>query len=203
MGRTQRLSNTRRKTRGRAPAVRTIGGLGGAAPGDVGRISEGNLPSPGDPWPESAAGTLRPPTGSVSSGLPASCSAAMSPRIVYPDAAHLTDQSLDGRQPEVDDRAVMRAVWSHTSVNVFHRPTAIKVDLFIAGGTPLDTEQLERRQHSDRGYDRTASSFRGVGEWCRARSHSVVRVETHRVTPAVPAHAVEADPHGERAEPHQ
>jgi hypothetical protein len=47
---------------------------------------------------------------------------------------------------EVDDRAVMRAVRSHTSVNVFHRPTAIKVDLFIAGGTPLDTEQLERRQ---------------------------------------------------------
>ena len=126
MGRTQRLSKTRRKTRGRAPAVRTIGGLGGAALGDVGRISEGNLPSPGDPWPESAAGTLRPPTGSVSSGLPASCSAAMSPRIVYPDAAHLTDQSLDGRQPEVDDRAVMRAVWSHTSVNVFHRRTQWK-----------------------------------------------------------------------------
>ena len=47
---------------------------------------------------------------------------------------------------EVDDRAVMRAVRSHTSVNVFHRSTAIKVDLFIAGGTPLDTQQLERRQ---------------------------------------------------------
>jgi hypothetical protein len=47
---------------------------------------------------------------------------------------------------EVDDRAVMRAVRAHTSVNVFHRSTAIKVDLFIAGGTPLDAEQMERRQ---------------------------------------------------------
>lgn len=29
---------------------------------------------------------------------------------------------------------------------MFHRSTAIKVDFFIAGGTPLDTEQMERRQ---------------------------------------------------------
>jgi len=47
---------------------------------------------------------------------------------------------------EADDSSVMRAVRSRTSVNLFHRPTAIKVDLFIAGGTPLDTEQMERRQ---------------------------------------------------------
>ena len=47
---------------------------------------------------------------------------------------------------EVDDRAVTRAVRARSSVNVFHQPTAIKVDLFIAGGTPLDDEQLERRQ---------------------------------------------------------
>src|SRR5690606_25470022 len=47
---------------------------------------------------------------------------------------------------EVDGGAVMRAVRSRSSVNVFHRSTAIKVDLFIAGGTPLDTEQMGRRQ---------------------------------------------------------
>ncbi|HET9387029.1 MAG TPA: nucleotidyl transferase AbiEii/AbiGii toxin family protein [Gemmatimonadales bacterium] len=47
---------------------------------------------------------------------------------------------------EVDDRAVTRAVRARSSVNVFHQSTAIKVDLFIAGGTPLDDEQLERRQ---------------------------------------------------------
>jgi hypothetical protein len=47
---------------------------------------------------------------------------------------------------EVDEDAVMRAVRSRSSVNLFHRSTAIKVDLFVAGGTPLDTEQMERRQ---------------------------------------------------------
>jgi hypothetical protein len=47
---------------------------------------------------------------------------------------------------EVDEGAVMRAVRSRSSVNVFHRSGAIKVDLFVAGGTPLNTEQMERRQ---------------------------------------------------------
>ena len=52
---------------------------------------------------------------------------------------------------EVDEGAVMRAVRSHASVNVFHRSTAIKVDLFIAGGTPLDAQQMERRQRIEIG----------------------------------------------------
>lgn len=47
---------------------------------------------------------------------------------------------------EVDDRAFARAVRDRSSANVFHRPTAIKVDLFIAGGSPLDDEQMGRRQ---------------------------------------------------------
>jgi hypothetical protein len=47
---------------------------------------------------------------------------------------------------EVDYGAVMRAVRSRSSANIFHRTTAIKVDLFVAGGTPLDAEQMERRQ---------------------------------------------------------
>jgi hypothetical protein len=34
---------------------------------------------------------------------------------------------------EVDERAVIRAVRSHASVNVFHRSSAIKVDLFVRG----------------------------------------------------------------------
>ena len=47
---------------------------------------------------------------------------------------------------EVDAGVVIRAVRSRSSVNLFHRSTAIKVDLFVLGGTPLDTEQMERRQ---------------------------------------------------------
>lgn len=38
-----------------------------------------------------------------------------------------------------------RAVRERLSVNLIDQETAMKVDLFIAGGTPLDQEALERR----------------------------------------------------------
>jgi hypothetical protein len=47
---------------------------------------------------------------------------------------------------DVDEWAVARAVRERSSVNVFHRASAIKVDLFIVGGSPLDDEQMNRRQ---------------------------------------------------------
>jgi hypothetical protein len=47
---------------------------------------------------------------------------------------------------DVDEHAIARAVRDRSSVNVFHRSTAIKVDLFIMGGSPLDDEQMARRQ---------------------------------------------------------
>ena len=46
----------------------------------------------------------------------------------------------------VDEVAVRRAIQRRSSVNLIHQDTAIKVDLFIAGGTPLDEQQLDRRQ---------------------------------------------------------
>jgi hypothetical protein len=46
----------------------------------------------------------------------------------------------------VDEAAVQRAIQRRSSVNLIHQATAIKVDLFIAGGTPLDEQQLNRRQ---------------------------------------------------------
>ncbi len=39
-----------------------------------------------------------------------------------------------------------RAVRERSSVNIFHRASAIKVDLFVMGGTPLDEEPMNRRQ---------------------------------------------------------
>ena|SRR5687767_3968968 len=45
----------------------------------------------------------------------------------------------------VDEDAVRRAVRAHSSVNVIHTATMLKVDIFVAGGTPLDEEQLARR----------------------------------------------------------
>lgn len=46
----------------------------------------------------------------------------------------------------VDRDSLERAIKGHNSTNLIHRATSIKVDLFIAGGTPLDLQQLDRRQ---------------------------------------------------------
>ena len=54
----------------------------------------------------------------------------------------------DGLRAEfdVDEQAVARAVRERSSVNVFHRSSAIKVGLFVMGGSPLDEEPMQRRQ---------------------------------------------------------
>ena len=46
---------------------------------------------------------------------------------------------------DADDAAVRRAVRQRSSVNLFHRATSAKVDLFIAGGSPLDRQAMQRR----------------------------------------------------------
>jgi hypothetical protein len=45
----------------------------------------------------------------------------------------------------VDEDAVRRAVRARASVNLIHHATMLKVDVFVAGGTPVDAEQLQRR----------------------------------------------------------
>lgn len=46
----------------------------------------------------------------------------------------------------VEESAVRRAVRERGTVNLIHHATQLKVDLFIAGGTPLDERQIERRR---------------------------------------------------------
>jgi hypothetical protein len=46
----------------------------------------------------------------------------------------------------VDAEAVGRAIRTRGSVNLIHHETQLKVDIFVAGGTPLDAQQLQRRQ---------------------------------------------------------
>ena len=41
--------------------------------------------------------------------------------------------------------SLQRAALTRGSVNVYHRPTSVKVDLFVAGDSVLDQSQLERR----------------------------------------------------------
>ena len=45
----------------------------------------------------------------------------------------------------VDERAVLGAVRTQGIVNVIHQDTPLKVDIHVAGGTPLDLQQLQRR----------------------------------------------------------
>lgn len=49
----------------------------------------------------------------------------------------------------IDEHSVLRAVRSYGSANLIHHATKIKIDIFIAGGTPLDHHQLARRRRVD------------------------------------------------------
>lgn len=51
----------------------------------------------------------------------------------------------------VDADALRRAIRTQSSANLIHQATQLKVDLFVAGGTPLDTRQLARRLPVDLG----------------------------------------------------
>lgn len=46
----------------------------------------------------------------------------------------------------VNEEALRRAVRERSSANLIHQATQLKVDVFVAGGTPLDTQQLHRRR---------------------------------------------------------
>ena len=51
----------------------------------------------------------------------------------------------------VDADALRRAILTRSSTNLIHQATQLKVDLFVAGGTPLDARQLARRLAVDLG----------------------------------------------------
>lgn len=45
-----------------------------------------------------------------------------------------------------NDEALRRAIRTQSSMNLIHQPSSVKVDVFIAGGSPLDLQQLGRRR---------------------------------------------------------
>ena len=55
----------------------------------------------------------------------------------------------------VDEATLRRAVRTRASTNFIHQATQLKVDVFVAGGTPLDEQQLARRQEVSVGSGRT------------------------------------------------
>lgn len=45
----------------------------------------------------------------------------------------------------LDETALTRAVREHSTANLIHHETSTKINFFVAGGTPLDTQQIARR----------------------------------------------------------
>jgi hypothetical protein len=64
----------------------------------------------------------------------------------------LTDTQIDrlvetlGSEFHADPEALRRAVRERSSANLIHLATSTKIDLFVVGGTPLDEQQMHRRQ---------------------------------------------------------
>ena len=86
--------------------------------------------------------------GSLASSMSGEPRSTLDVDIVVAITAADIDRLVDGlrREFDVDEQAVARAVGERSSVNVFHVASAIKVDLFVMGGSPFDDEQMNRRQ---------------------------------------------------------
>ena len=86
--------------------------------------------------------------GSLASSISGEPRSTLDVDIVVAMTASDIDRLVDGLRGEfdVDEHAVARAVRERSSVNVFHVASAIKVDLFVMGGSPLEEEQMNRRQ---------------------------------------------------------
>ena len=67
--------------------------------------------------------------------------AAITPSTIEPLLA-----ALEGSGFYVPVTAARKAVAAKRSFSVVHHDTSMKVDIFVAGRTPLDEEELERRQ---------------------------------------------------------
>ena len=78
-------------------------------------------------------------TGEPRSTLDVDLVVALTQEDVEPFLANLGDGFYS------DEETLRGAIRTRSSVNLIHKETSTKVDLFILGGTPLDDEQMERR----------------------------------------------------------
>ena len=66
--------------------------------------------------------------------------------VVALDRSHVARLIAALPQFYAAEEALYRAVDNRGTANLIHQDTQLKVDLFVAGGTPLDDQQLARRQ---------------------------------------------------------
>jgi hypothetical protein len=86
--------------------------------------------------------------GSVASSLGGEPRTTLDVDMVVAIAETDVDRFLAALGPEfyADDAAIRRAIRRRASANLIHQPSAIKVDVFIAGGSALDEQQIGRRR---------------------------------------------------------
>jgi hypothetical protein len=66
--------------------------------------------------------------------------------VIDLDSTRISDL-VRAMEPEfyIDEHALRRAVEERGTTNAIHQSTSVKVDFFVAGGTPLDATLLQRR----------------------------------------------------------
>ncbi len=103
-----------------------------------------------------ALGILYTVGGSVASSFAGEPRATIDIDIVAAIEERHVDGLVTALSPEfyVDADALRRAIRTRSSANLIHHATQLKVDLFVAGGTPLDARQLARRMAVDLGNGR-------------------------------------------------
>lgn len=85
--------------------------------------------------------------GSIASSIAGEPRSTIDVDIVAAVTAEHVDELARRLGPEfyLNEDAIRRAVATASTVNLIHQETSIKIDLFVAGGTPLDGQQLARR----------------------------------------------------------
>ena len=95
-----------------------------------------------------ALGILNTVGGSIASSLAGEPRSTLDIDIVAAIEASHVETLIAALSGEfyVDGASLHRAIGARSSVNLIHQATQLKVDIFIAGGSPLDAQQLARRQ---------------------------------------------------------
>ena len=95
-----------------------------------------------------ALGILHTVGGSLASSFAGEPRSTVDVDVVAAVDASQVDALVTALTPNfyVDEDAVRRAIRDRGSVNLIHQASQLKVDLFVAGGTPLDDQQLRRRK---------------------------------------------------------